>query len=262
MSAAAPSSALGQCVVCGKESTTACSVCKRAGLDWMLFCSKEHQKLIWKVHKRFCGQNPFEWPILNQQEVEDAWERRNLPLFPYKSTTWIEALHGQHDGTPLTVDEGEVNLGPVAYWQTIFQLLSVSLKKPTQQNALVKTRASSLYTKLVPIAHLDDSASLTEAARLFSKHPIEFASAHLDQAEARPQADSILSSECRHRLVILYSILAVQLEAKFKSELDWRQASYVQHAISAVESSSGVEDSSEAQDVVSKTIQTALNAWV
>lgn len=46
MSATSPSSVLGQCVVCGKESTTACSVCKRAGLDWMLFCSKEHQKLV------------------------------------------------------------------------------------------------------------------------------------------------------------------------------------------------------------------------
>ena len=45
-SSAAPPSALGECVVCGKESSTRCSSCAKGGLDWMFFCSREHQKLV------------------------------------------------------------------------------------------------------------------------------------------------------------------------------------------------------------------------
>jgi hypothetical protein len=42
------SSALGQCVVCGKETGKKCSKCSQAGggLDWMYFCSEEHQKFV------------------------------------------------------------------------------------------------------------------------------------------------------------------------------------------------------------------------
>jgi len=41
-----PPSALGECVVCGKESSTRCSSCATGGVDWMYFCSTEHQKLV------------------------------------------------------------------------------------------------------------------------------------------------------------------------------------------------------------------------
>ena len=34
------------CVVCGKESMLRCSACANNGLDWMSFCSTEHQKLV------------------------------------------------------------------------------------------------------------------------------------------------------------------------------------------------------------------------
>jgi len=37
---------LGECVVCGKETSTRCSKCNSAGLDWMFFCGQEHQKLV------------------------------------------------------------------------------------------------------------------------------------------------------------------------------------------------------------------------
>ncbi|RYF87171.1 MAG: tetratricopeptide repeat protein, partial [Chitinophagaceae bacterium] len=39
-------SPLGECVVCGKESSTRCSKCSHGGVDWMYFCSTEHQKLV------------------------------------------------------------------------------------------------------------------------------------------------------------------------------------------------------------------------
>jgi len=67
-----------------------CSACSKAGLDWMCFCSIEHQKLvstsqsyldrlltssrqIWPVHKLVCGRhgNPFRWPGFTQAEAEE-----------------------------------------------------------------------------------------------------------------------------------------------------------------------------------------------
>ena len=39
----------GTCAVCGQESSTRCSNCSQAGLDWMFFCSKEHQTLVRKL---------------------------------------------------------------------------------------------------------------------------------------------------------------------------------------------------------------------
>ena len=44
-STASPS-ALGECVVCGKESSTRCSSCGKGGVNWMFFCSREHQKIV------------------------------------------------------------------------------------------------------------------------------------------------------------------------------------------------------------------------
>jgi len=40
---------LGGCVVCGKASSTRCSKCNKAGIDWMFFCSQEHQTLVSNV---------------------------------------------------------------------------------------------------------------------------------------------------------------------------------------------------------------------
>ncbi|GAA5904338.1 zinc finger MYND domain-containing protein [Sporobolomyces salmoneus] len=65
-----------ECVVCGKKCYTRCSACSSHGLDWMFFCSKEHQKFIWPIHKRFCGVNasPLMWPLLTDAEADEAKE--------------------------------------------------------------------------------------------------------------------------------------------------------------------------------------------
>ncbi|GAA5853075.1 hypothetical protein JCM5353_007362 [Sporobolomyces roseus] len=66
-------SPLGDCVVCGTKTATRCSGCARHGTDWMYFCSQEHQKLVWKVHKFVCGprSNPFSYPGYSQKEIDD-----------------------------------------------------------------------------------------------------------------------------------------------------------------------------------------------
>ncbi|GAA5985884.1 hypothetical protein JCM5350_006848 [Sporobolomyces pararoseus] len=64
----------GECVVCGKICSTKCAACAGQGLEWMYFCSKTHQELIWFAHKRVCGlnSNPFQWPLLEDRELEEC----------------------------------------------------------------------------------------------------------------------------------------------------------------------------------------------
>ncbi|BGP47599.1 hypothetical protein JCM10450v2_003464 [Rhodotorula kratochvilovae] len=64
---------LQPCLVCGEKTKNRCSACQAAGID-LFFCSREHQKLVWPVHKLVCGPgkaNPFLWPALSQQEVDE-----------------------------------------------------------------------------------------------------------------------------------------------------------------------------------------------
>ncbi|GAA6039900.1 hypothetical protein JCM8097_006790 [Rhodosporidiobolus ruineniae] len=64
----------GSCCVCGKETTTRCQACGKAGIS-LFFCSSEHQKLVWFAHKQVCGPgkaNPFVWPDLSQTEANEA----------------------------------------------------------------------------------------------------------------------------------------------------------------------------------------------
>ncbi|GAA5963673.1 hypothetical protein JCM8115_004237 [Rhodotorula mucilaginosa] len=61
-----------ECFVCGQSTRNRCSSCAKAGLD-IAFCSTEHQKLVWPVHKLVCGPGkarPFRHPTLNDAELE------------------------------------------------------------------------------------------------------------------------------------------------------------------------------------------------
>ncbi|GAA5933882.1 hypothetical protein JCM10213_008459 [Rhodosporidiobolus nylandii] len=57
---------LRECAVCDVKTTSACGRC---GLP---FCSREHQKLLWKTHKWLCGKDPdvSSLPPLDEEEVE------------------------------------------------------------------------------------------------------------------------------------------------------------------------------------------------
>ncbi|GAA5975873.1 hypothetical protein JCM5350_000763 [Sporobolomyces pararoseus] len=75
-SASPPSNAStpsGKCVVCGKNTHLRCGECLREGTTEQWFCSIEHKKLVWPLHKRFCGvrSNPFQWPGLSAAEYNE-----------------------------------------------------------------------------------------------------------------------------------------------------------------------------------------------
>ncbi|GAA5887846.1 hypothetical protein JCM6882_000774 [Rhodosporidiobolus microsporus] len=66
-----------ECWVCGKATTTRCGPCGAAGVD-IFFCSRDHQKRVWPMHKLVCGPgkaSPFVWPHLSQKESDYACDR-------------------------------------------------------------------------------------------------------------------------------------------------------------------------------------------
>ncbi|GAA5965608.1 hypothetical protein JCM3765_004754 [Sporobolomyces pararoseus] len=67
-----------KCFMCGAPATDRCSKCATAGFD-QFYCSPEHQRLLWPVHKRVCGakSNPFLWPLLDDSECEDLLEAKD-----------------------------------------------------------------------------------------------------------------------------------------------------------------------------------------
>ncbi|GAA5871548.1 hypothetical protein JCM8547_001369 [Rhodosporidiobolus lusitaniae] len=64
------------CWVCGKTTTSVCGACASADKPMEIsFCSRECQKLVWPMHKHFCGPgktNPFTLPPLSKEEADEA----------------------------------------------------------------------------------------------------------------------------------------------------------------------------------------------
>ncbi|GAA5986622.1 hypothetical protein JCM5350_008321 [Sporobolomyces pararoseus] len=222
MSATSPSSVLGQCVVCGKESTTACSVCKNAGLDWMLFCSKEHQRLIWKVHKRVCGKNPFEWPPLTDQELEEAWEIRNSPLFEeYPAGTVLRsAMFAITDAMVQArgVQGDGVHSARELIYKSNVESLQVNTHDPFKQTGLKIHRKIIIQAKSTAL-HNDHTG--LEKLKTFSEDPVGF------MTWVQGTFPDIVSngfntrwsSELQHRTLIFFSLVGVHLEQFFETKI-------------------------------------------
>ncbi|KAL7337026.1 hypothetical protein BJY59DRAFT_518563 [Rhodotorula toruloides] len=72
----------GECLVCGTETKNRCSRYLNADID-LFFCSPDHQKLVWPLHRFFCGPgkaNPWEWPPLSREEADYLLEQLPISL--------------------------------------------------------------------------------------------------------------------------------------------------------------------------------------
>ncbi|GAA5849645.1 hypothetical protein JCM8547_000519 [Rhodosporidiobolus lusitaniae] len=69
------------CWGCGKKTESKCLPCSERGFD-IFFCSKEHQKLVWKQHKRICGErsNPFRFPPFDATELDLLRQAKSMNL--------------------------------------------------------------------------------------------------------------------------------------------------------------------------------------
>ncbi|GAA5918412.1 hypothetical protein JCM6882_008332 [Rhodosporidiobolus microsporus] len=93
---------MDSCAVCFKPASLRCSSCSQAGVN-LVFCSQEHQKLVWSAHKRVCGSKsnscfPFIHPPLTQFEADEG--KRTLT----------------NSGHPFAELMGGAAFGPVTLW--------------------------------------------------------------------------------------------------------------------------------------------------
>ncbi|BGP39583.1 hypothetical protein JCM10449v2_003534 [Rhodotorula kratochvilovae] len=93
------------CEIRGKETTQRCSACAITGVD-LFFCSTEHQKLVWRAHKRNCGPgkaNPFFIPPLTDEELASVQERADRTIItPQMRRTTLAAELAAVSGRPFS----------------------------------------------------------------------------------------------------------------------------------------------------------------
>ncbi|GAA6014010.1 hypothetical protein JCM10207_000205 [Rhodosporidiobolus poonsookiae] len=126
-----PSTETHRCCVCANETEIRCAACSAVGTD-LFFCSKEHQKLVWKVHKRFCRQAIFEHPLLEPEEAEHA-----------KRIAVIRAIAPLLPGQPLESSAATAFIGSVidTVTSTSAHPVAQRLSGPTRQGAAQVIRA-------------------------------------------------------------------------------------------------------------------------
>ncbi|GAA6047024.1 hypothetical protein JCM3770_004157 [Rhodotorula araucariae] len=195
-SPAAPPASAAPCVVCGTVTTSRCSACLQAGTV-LAFCSKEHQKLVWKHHKLVCGpaSNPFKWPQPSPQElsvIKSIARMRFEEPFPraggHSLAEEIEGMSGMQDGAWETVilpDYEEVDFYSVPVQGIKISHVRGEFYRTTQRLALCGER--------VPTSVWDHAAYWYRTLFL-TLHPA------ID-----PRED--LLQQWRHRAVILASLL-------------------------------------------------------
>ncbi|GAA5991679.1 hypothetical protein JCM5350_007315 [Sporobolomyces pararoseus] len=229
------STGLGECVVCGKESTTACSACKKAGLDWMYFCSKEHQKLIWKVHKRVCGKNSFEWPPLSEKEVEEGWIWRNLPVAPEDSPeTLMENFLRRNSewSVARSLARGESR---DEVYKAALEGLKTNTGTTSKQETLKRHRTMVVFTRLSAVEQSGGSKLAT--LDLFSQDPIGFTSWLITEQEIELQLKNVeWTSDLQHRILIFFTLVALEIEGFFNTGKDYDLESdlHIKHSKSVV----------------------------
>ncbi|GAA5887978.1 hypothetical protein JCM6882_000823 [Rhodosporidiobolus microsporus] len=152
------------CWICGELTTTRCGACEKAGID-IFFCSREHQKLVWPVHKLVCGPgkaNPFLWPALSKEELTRMLKNLDEPYVIRGDTVYQTTLRQW-----LGVLGDEKSLSELAS-------LSSDLTQPDRQEQLVKVRAAEHFR------WTGSRGLLTESVEAFvPRHAVDYGSALL-----------------------------------------------------------------------------------
>ncbi|BGP15682.1 hypothetical protein JCM10213_006147 [Rhodosporidiobolus nylandii] len=101
--------ALGPCVVCGQETKSRCGPCVKAGLEGVFFCSPEHQRLLWPVHKKVCGSNPFRLPLLTNEEAQYAKDHLATMIHTSNGEGGVCLLEAIGGGAPALMVKGIID---------------------------------------------------------------------------------------------------------------------------------------------------------
>ncbi|GAA5975768.1 hypothetical protein JCM5350_000725 [Sporobolomyces pararoseus] len=135
-------SPLGECVVCGKESSTRCGQCSAHGTKYMFFCGPEHQRLVWFLHRKVCGprSNPFTVPPLTEAEEEEFYElsrKRVTCASDPVGHSWQDTYEKEYD---IPTPEGRDEMFK-SHMEVFHMVTDISL--PTAQAELIQFRAKA-----------------------------------------------------------------------------------------------------------------------
>ncbi|GAA5856877.1 hypothetical protein JCM5353_003200 [Sporobolomyces roseus] len=203
---------IGQCVVCGKETATRCSACAKNGTEWMFFCSIEHQKLIWKVHRFVCGprSKPFRWPGLSQEEIDDFLEIALQPFVRMISVAIMQPTGGL-DGFKAEIEHlKDPGLDKIPAFRTNHGYAQLRELLVSLQDAVDKVTGNS---------------TLEHHIELMTKRPFnmilsKIATSPLPELVYRSEFDS-WSTGFLHRYLISFSLAAISMREKRTDVLDY-----------------------------------------
>ncbi|GAA5861328.1 hypothetical protein JCM5353_001980 [Sporobolomyces roseus] len=200
----APRSSLGECVVCGKESSTRCSSCAQGREDWMFFCSREHQKLVWPMHKRVCGRE-FRWPPLTSMEQQEMIElsTKTVPKPDGGQARYIDAY-------AQGLVAAESKFGKVKDYTAYFKQDLSNLSKeehPPEQRQRVQDRLLGYHSMIYSIRFDLGESNFGRIRKLIAAHPFTFLAYMETNFSPNITREGEWYSELQHRLVVLVSLL-------------------------------------------------------
>ncbi|GAA5985882.1 hypothetical protein JCM5350_006847 [Sporobolomyces pararoseus] len=193
----------GECVVCGKICSTRCSSCAQNGLDWMYFCSTEHQRLIWFAHKRICGvnSNPFQWPLLDEEERADCWKFKDVEY---------ENSHGE----VVTLEKACDGRGfPFEEMMTMAARTQTSLSRQLSLRMLHNFTFFQLRAQVRKELSTSPSPELRqiETKARMAQHPYGYLSNYLERSWPNLRSYEPRNyewySDLHHRLAILFALI-------------------------------------------------------
>ncbi|GAA5844925.1 hypothetical protein JCM3766R1_000334 [Sporobolomyces carnicolor] len=218
----------GECVVCGKATTLRCPICAKAGLDWVFFCSRGHQTLIWKVHKRVCGKKIFEWPLLTDKEEQEFWDSRHQICDSEFSAAVLDLWSGS--GPPSETAASNI-AADASVRDTFFETVVINgAKRSTLQdpeaphghvNKLVRSKAFERKFASSSAAGTELSGDVQSRHRLVVQDPFGFLAFLMEQHEpfrlsrvwTDPREHEV-HSLLQHRLSIFVATLVATFESQ------------------------------------------------
>ncbi|GAA5906482.1 hypothetical protein JCM8208_004673 [Rhodotorula glutinis] len=137
------------CLVCAIKTENRCSNCAKAGID-LFFCSPDHQKLVWKAHRRVCGPgkaNPFTWPLLSQHEFDEIIEHMHevTGMLTKSNKSIADSLSGCFP-----------NAGPIHIPHLLMGLTRPVKEVRKQQRLLGAVRGLDIMRRCTPLVDRDN----------------------------------------------------------------------------------------------------------
>ncbi|GAA5853615.1 hypothetical protein JCM9279_005075 [Rhodotorula babjevae] len=199
------------CVICGTPTKNRCSSCAKAGVD-LFFCTREHQQLVWKVHRTVCGPgkaNPLFPPPLLEDELPAILDTLHLEI-PYddfkRDITTLTATQASQ-----AVRRGKITLarGMAVMWSLPvddFPMeMITSYVEPRRAVELVDTSTACAWL-LVLRRYIYKHARIPNRIEAIHHFSACYVAATLEVALDGPD-DVASATMLRHRLLLLAAVL-------------------------------------------------------